>query len=41
MTRLASDFDDALLRQISRPVRGDPLLLRDIGDSEANSPPPS
>lgn len=35
MTRPASDFDDALLRQISRP-RGDPLLS-DIEDNEAES----
>ncbi len=40
MTRLASDFDDALLRQISRPARGDPLL-RDDGDNDFDPPSPS
>lgn len=38
ITRLTSDFDDALLRQISwGPAREDPLLT-DTGDSDAESP---
>ncbi|KAK5632020.1 hypothetical protein RRF57_007734 [Xylaria bambusicola] len=41
MTRLASDLDDALLRQISRPARGDPLVSEDGGDNEDDPPSPS
>lgn len=41
MTRLASDFDDALLRQISRPACGDPPLSEVGGDNDADPPSPS